>query len=265
MIPIHLYLFNIESLTHFVWSVLLCVATLVLSALISLLVFEIKRRRGSLTLSTWVLIKHRMILLGVVLTSLLFLQTYLAVGVIALYLWKASPFFEPDFRILSLEDYPTWQRPAERRRNQVAIELAKQVQQSEKSEDPHAFMARYHGTCDEITASDASIFANKRKFSRPDFLLPVALFGSLAGAVKIVAFFPIEVIAYSTASGFPLIFLMVNAILTATVIFFGLIYGNIQWEWSATPSIQTAKLNMALILFYVCIVLIILAATFGWT
>ncbi len=218
-----------------------------------------------LALCDWVHIKHRMLLLAVILSSLLFLQTYLAIGVILFFLFFSPRFLEADFRILQLEEYPTRQRPAERRRNRVAIELAQSVQASTKCESTSLFFERYRSTCEKITASEAGIFSGRRVLHNlriGGWLLPAALLATLAEAAKAVALFPLESIFYDTATAFPLIFLMINAILDALVFFGGLIYGSIRWE-EHFPSTHRHQLTVFLIIFTVLFVILIVITGLG--
>jgi len=265
LIPFHLYFFCIESLSHFALSLFLWAAILIVAALISLLVFEIKRRRGSLALYDWVYIKHRMLLLTVILSSLLFLQTYLAIGVIIFFLFWSPTCLEADFRILQLEEYPTRQRPAERRRNRELIELASCVQVSTGGESTRDFMERYRNTRKKIAASEAEIFSKRSTFKKPrigDQILTAALLGSLAIFGKVLALFPLPLISHDAAIGFPLIFLMVNAILEALVFFGGLIYGSIRWE-AHSPSSHRYRLTVSLILLTILFVILIVIASLG--
>ena len=265
MVPTTLWFFCIESTSHLLLTLLLGAALLILDVLICALVFEIKRHRGSLTLVTFVRIKHHVLLLLIPLTSLLFLQTYLAIAAIVLFIWRWDRIAKADMRILRMEEYPTLQRHAERRRNKGLIVLAESVQESTADEPRSAFFARYRATYEEIQASDAEIFLHAKQFNRSylcELLLPTGLFGSLAVVVKVVALLSLNSICYDTASGFPRVFLMINAILTLTVLFAGLVYGAIRWE-SHFPSSHGYPLVFCLILLYLVIAALIVVTTFG--
>ena len=272
MIPLHLYLFQIESPIDLVISLFFFLALNQLTLLIALIVLCIRKALKYKMYSRLVYAKHNCLLVCVTSALFFFLQPYLAVPLcIVWYLWGWR-LFETDARYLFLLDYPVKQSPKNRRKNAETIAIAQSLQSElakakSWNEILHTHIRQRKQISTFIPPTDGEDHLGWQNYFSAPFQ-KITFFAALACIAKLIStLLSSPELWLDHAVGAPLVFLTVNAVLTATVIFGGLICGILMWNndnVSFSSSVHSERIIVPLCILYVLIVLLFFNRLFGW-